>query len=683
MFVAFGAFVCSGMPVLWKQWKFYHERVSHDESSFYEYLSYKFTDWFTMNAYAPSFVLIFLTLGLIVCGALLYAALVGSSPAYALWRIFVWSTGSPAEREVSPGGRFLGTVVTICGLIILSLLLGIVTEVFSTKMAEIKQGLSRVVEGGHVVILGFTECTHCLLEELANARESEGGGMFVILAEQTKDEVESRLFGTDLKIRNSRIVVRSGRSCCIRDLNKVAVFSAGQIVILSDTSVSQEEADAKSIRTLLALKTKGWPVHGRIVMQCASQANAGLFKSLYHEKDVEVVVVGNIVARLMAQSSQEPGLSSVFSMMLGFDGDEFYAEEWEELVGVNFRDVVFRMPAAVTLGVFTADGECRLNPGWDYTIQKGDQIIVLAEDNDAYAPADASFCNTKVAKARAMCDDSPPKQQIGSFSPRAHNATTILIIGWNSKVGSLLVCLDEILAYESNVVIYSPHPVQDREDDILKLEQGLGHSFRAMRISHLSVDAEKASSRLELLRLKHYEHDSIFILAEGETRARADERTMAVLAQLSDIDRSISAQERRRGKFDPVVEMCEDSTADHLRVCGFTNFVHSNSLVSQALAAVTEEPKVNAIYTELMTNSSNTFEFRSLEDFIEEDEDVPEEVSFGEVALKLSEAGDITLVAWSITDEDGQRQWEMNPKDKLFKRRWTPEDRLVVIRRFK
>jgi len=620
-------------------------------------------------------------MGLIVSGAILYAFMVGTSPSHSLWRIFVWSTGSPAEGEVTPAGRFLGILVTVCGLIILSLLLGIVTDMFTTKMAEIKQGVSKVVEGGHVVILGYTECTRCLLEELANARESEGGGMFVILAQEKKEDVESQLYGNELNILNSRIVVRSGNPCVIRDLHKVAANSAAQVVILSDTSVPPEEADAKSIRTLLALMTKGWPTNGRIIVQCATEANRALFMNIYSGKAVEVVVVGNIVAKLMAQTSRQNGLASVFGMMLGFDGDEFYNAEWPELVGHTFREATFKIPEAVVLGVFTAKGACMLNPGWDYEIQEGDEVIVLAEDNDTYSVAEEPYYSFTESEHQPLTvERNVSVASLRERVPREKVPTKTLIIGWNNNIGPLLLTLDAMVARGSTITIYSPRPVQERETDIAKLEQRFGHKLVAVEITHMCIDEEEASSRIELQRLNHHEHDSIFILAEGATRARADERTMAVLTQLTNIGAQISEEEEKK-PFDPVVEMCEDSTAEHLKMCGFDNFVHSNSLVSQALAAVTEEPKVNAIYHDLMSNKNNTFEFRSFKDFLPEGEKEPEMLSFGEAAHRISLAGDIALVAWSAGTPE-QREWVMNPKDKVTPRAWTPDDRVVVVRRF-
>mmetsp|Transcript_217 Transcript_217/g.906 ORF Transcript_217/g.906 Transcript_217/m.906 type:complete len:792 (+) Transcript_217:96-2471(+) len=690
VFVVFCLFVCWPLPIIRQEWDQYNEFIAGGKDTLRDYLKYRFTDWFTTNEGAPSLMLIFLTMTLIVFGAIIYSTLVGGSPSHALWRIFVWASGSPAEKEVTPAGRFLGILVTVCGMIILSLLFGIVTEVFAAKMKESKHGLQKVVEGGHVVLLGFMDCTRCLIEELATARESAGGGTFVILAREMKEEVEKVLFSKALALKNSRLIIRSGYACRIRDLNNVAVQSASEVVLLSDSKLAEEEADAQLIRVILALKGKGWPSKGRVVVQCANPVNKNLFKGLY---DAEVVVVGKIVAKLMAQSSQQSGFANVFSMMLGFDGDEFYSKEWPELVGLTFHEVVFRFPDAVCLGIFTAEQKCILNPGWGYKMQDGDSLIVLAEDDDAYEPSDKPFWEPEEAF------DSPrtghrrmpimEKQAEGSQSAflREPKPSKVLIIGWNPSLVPLLSNLDDMLGLESEVVIYSASDIEDRKATISQLQvQHLdGQGYSALKIEHKYVEIERFSSKVELMKLKHEEFDKVFILAEGQHDAEVDnrdEKTLAVLTQLQVIHRRLPDEAKAR-RFDPVVEMCEDSTKEHLKVCGFTNFVHSSSLVSQALAAVTEEPKVNAIYGNLMSGREHSFNIRPFSEYLPEGEELPKELSFAEAAYKISLVGDISLLAWSITNDDGELAWEMNPVDKVTPLPWSKEDRVVVLRRFR
>merc|ERR1712216_233510 len=133
-----------GGLLIYERWRWAaFERPGKDDSagSFSEYLSYRFCEWFTTyKLAAPAIVLLSLTVMLVVIGAVLYALLVGGSPASSMFKIFIWTSMSAADAESTLGGRFLGIVITVCGLIILSLLLGMVAEAFTARMADIRMG---------------------------------------------------------------------------------------------------------------------------------------------------------------------------------------------------------------------------------------------------------------------------------------------------------------------------------------------------------------------------------------------------------------------------------------------------------------------------------------------------------------------------------------------------------------
>ena len=79
-------------------------------------------------------------------------------------------------------------------------------------------------------------------------------------------------------------------------------------------------------------------------------------------------------------------LSELAPLHLGFDGDEFYTEHWDELNGLKFGDVHLMLPDAIPLGIKDASGRITLNPRHDYIMGDRDELIVIAEDNDTYQP---------------------------------------------------------------------------------------------------------------------------------------------------------------------------------------------------------------------------------------------------------------------------------------------------------
>ena len=95
-----------------------------------------------------------------------------------------------------------------------------------------------------------------------------------------------------------------------------------------------------------------------------------------------------------ATSLAKLGISHPFPAQVG---DEFYAARWPELVGLPWREIAFRFSTAIPIGVRTLDDQLILNPPLDRVLGDGDEIIVLAEDNDTYAPG-----------AKIEVDISPP-----------------------------------------------------------------------------------------------------------------------------------------------------------------------------------------------------------------------------------------------------------------------------------
>lgn len=74
---------------------------------------------------------------------------------------------------------------------------------------------------------------------------------------------------------------------------------------------------------------------------------------------------------------------------MGFENAEFYIKRWPELDGQHFSKVLICFPDAIPCGVRVADegGKIVLNPDDHYILKEGDEVLVIAEDDDTYAPA--------------------------------------------------------------------------------------------------------------------------------------------------------------------------------------------------------------------------------------------------------------------------------------------------------
>ena len=91
---------------------------------------------------------------------------------------------------------------------------------------------------------------------------------------------------------------------------------------------------------------------------------------------VEIVLTTDLIARIMAQTCRQSGLSTVYTELLDFSGNEFYFHEEPGLVGKTFGDAVFAYEDSLVLGICPGGGVAQLSPAMDTRIAAGDRLIV-------------------------------------------------------------------------------------------------------------------------------------------------------------------------------------------------------------------------------------------------------------------------------------------------------------------
>lgn len=229
-----------------------------------------------------------------------------------------------------------------------------------------------------------------MCREIANANESEGGGVVVVLDPLDKEELET-IYENQVNAEDmapdgneTKVVFRSGSPLRATDLNRVSATKARAIIILSDYGQEPDLADADILRVLLTLQTlDGGKLGGHVVCEVRDVDNEPLV-ALVGGDICETVVSHDIIGRLMLMAARQPGIARVYNSILGFDGDEFYTESWDEIIGKTWEEVIFMFSQAIPIGFSREDGSVELNPNKDYKMCPGEELIVIAEDDDTY-----------------------------------------------------------------------------------------------------------------------------------------------------------------------------------------------------------------------------------------------------------------------------------------------------------
>lgn len=149
-------------------------------------------------------------------------------------------------------------------------------------------------------------------------------------------------------------------------------------------------------------------------------------------------VAHDLIGRIMIQCARYRGLTKVIHELLGFEGEEFYAMEWPELVGRTFLDVQLSgFDHATPVGIVLAHSNrvvVNPQPAAETIIQRGDKIIVIAEDNDTYRPVSEPTNLERVDKS--LGDRIRLRREPTQVSDDSEERKHFLFLGWRRDVNT-------------------------------------------------------------------------------------------------------------------------------------------------------------------------------------------------------------------------------------------------------
>ena len=261
-------------------------------------LGYWADQLFESSFYRVAFMMAFLAIAIGLGGVFLWAADAAPSPAQGMWTAwtFMADPGTHATAR-GPLVRFVAASVSLVGIFLFAACLGLVVEAIQKKMKDLEAGLSRVVESDHSLVLGFTDKTVNVIEELALANDSDGGGVIVVLADVPKAKMEGELQIQAPQLRGTKVVFRSGSPMLVHDLAKVGADKARSILILANSG-DPDKADAETLRSVLALMSFPMGLSGHIVAEMRDIDNEPLVQ-LVGGTFVETIVSHDVLGRLM------------------------------------------------------------------------------------------------------------------------------------------------------------------------------------------------------------------------------------------------------------------------------------------------------------------------------------------------------------------------------------------------
>ena len=450
-------------------------------------------------------------------------------------------------------------ITTFGGLVFLAGLIGIVSGAFDSKVEELRKGRSRVIESDHTLILGWNSRVFSLVKEISLANLSRKKASIVILAAGDKVEMEDAIKEQVGRIGKTRVIVRSGDPMSLADLEIASHATARSIIILAADEA--ENADLVTMKTALALVNNPNRPEQQYHIVAELQELENLERAqLVSAKEVKWILAGDVMSRIMVQTSRQSGLSQIFLDLLDFDGDEIYFTQRSQLVGKSYLQAQHEFSNATLIGVLR-DGDLALNPARTMKIKEGDQLIVIAPDDslirtsDSYAFDKAAISNSKIA------------------APKPEKA---LILGQNENLPVILSELEQYVAKGSSVTLVSDQP-----------KMTLAPSEK-LKVAFVSGDP---TSRAVLDRVKVQSFDHIIVLANRELSAEeSDAITLITLLQL----RAIAAKSGK--SFNIVTEMLDDKNRQLAESAEADDFIVSDQLIGLMMSQISENPDLAEVF---------------------------------------------------------------------------------------
>jgi voltage-gated potassium channel Kch len=547
--------------------------------------------------------------------------------------------------------QFLGAmlVVTLGGLFVVSALIGVIATALDEKLLDLRKGRSFVVERDHTLVLGWSDAVFTILPELAIANESETKPSVVILADRDKVEMEDAIRTKVGDLKGTKVICRTGSPIDLGDIAIANPRSARSVIVLSPES---DDPDSEVIKTVLAL-TQGphrRPDGYRIVAEIHDPANLEA-AHLVGGEQAAFIDKRETISKLIVQASRQSGVSAAYVELLDFDGEEIYFRDDQELVGLPYGEVLLAYEHAAVIGLQRADGQILLNPPRELLLLEGDQVIAIAED-DAVLEAAERFAG--VVEHDAIVT--------GERAPSA--PARVLVLGWNSRTGTVVNELDHYVAAGSRATVVADAP---------GVEEAIARECAA--VVNLAVEVRHGNttdrSTLDGLGLGGYDHVIVMSYAEQLEPQRADARTLVTLLHLRDIAARLDAP------VSIVSEMLDDRNHELAQVTEVDDVIVSDKVLSLLLAQISENQHLAEVFRILFEADGSEIYLRDVGEYVRPGR----ATSFATVVAAARERGESAIglrLAELSSDPGSGYGVRLNPAKS---KPWTPAhgDRVIVL----
>jgi hypothetical protein len=336
---------------------------------------------------------------------------------------------------------------------------------------------------------------------------------------------------------------------------------------------------------------------------------------------------------------------------MNFGGDEIYFKQEPELSGKTYGEALHAYETSTLMGIRKVDGSIAMSPAMDTRIQSGDQVFVIAEDDDKIKLSGLSRIPFDESLIRVSGAVSKPKPE------------KVLILGWNRSGATIIRELDNYVAKGSQVTVVA---------DIYNIEKQIIAQGGKLQNQKLVVQEGETTDRDLLNSLGVEDYDHVIVLAYSTVEPQeADAKTLVTLLHLRDM------AEKDETPFSIVSEMLDLRNRELAEATQVDDFIVSEHLVSLMMSQISENAELFDVFADIFDPEGAEIYLKPVGDYVT----VGETVNFYTVVEAARRRGQ-TAIGYRRTSEanDSSKAYGVhtNPKksDEIV---FAPEDKIIVI----
>ena len=542
----------------------------------------------------------------------------------------------------------LNLFVTLTGLFVSSIVIGIIVTAITDRIESIRQGTGYIEERNHQLILGWSSGIALVFREFLLANENQKNTNIVFMDNINPVEANQKIISQFPEKKDyQRIIPKQGRISDRKHLENVNVDLARSIFI-------NHEDDMESIKAIAAIVNNPNRKKDKfnIVSKMNTKENYELAKIIGGD-ETKVLFFGDMLARVGAQSCLQSGLANVYLELVNFDGDEIYFHKELTLVGKSYGDAVLSYDTSSVVGI-ERDGNVIINPKADEEITDNDSIIAISMDDD-----------TVIKDGK---DITPVKNKIANKANNNKKIENIFIFGHSEgDLSKLKVICNHLIKYiddGSSICL-----VNESMDSSSLIEE-----IRPDKNIKISFIEGNYRSREFLEKMQMKSGDKVLILSSFNginDIDSCDAQTLFTLINLRDIEK------RENKNFVLTTELINSKNAEIFASNMDDDYLYSEDIVQSMLVQISENPTLDKFFNDLASPEGSEIYFKPISDYI----DISEPIDFYTICESALNKGQ-TAIGYQLADSEHLKELDsgifINPV-KSEERLYNSEDMLIVF----